>query len=210
MFKFLGILLDESLSWKYHLSELTKKSTRTCGMFFKLRHFLPIFLLICCCVVAILCFASFLQYGIVVWGFAYDVHNRPIFLLQKRIIRAIAVERFSSPSSPIFSDLRVLKLQELFQLNLPSFVYECINTISPVCFHIFFEYAKSIHQYDTRKASRNYIFLTQKSTLQYGLRYVRFTGAEFWNSIPTTIRESVSLVCFRYKLELSTAKSIGI
>ena len=39
--KFLGVLLDENLSWKYHLTELSKKLARTCGMFFKVRHFLP-------------------------------------------------------------------------------------------------------------------------------------------------------------------------
>ena len=31
--KFLGPLLDEYLSWKLHLSELTKKLARTCGIF---------------------------------------------------------------------------------------------------------------------------------------------------------------------------------
>ena len=45
--QFLGILLDETLSWKYHLTELSKKLGRTCGMFFKVRHFLPINVLIC-------------------------------------------------------------------------------------------------------------------------------------------------------------------
>ena len=39
--KFLGVLLDENLTWKYHLTELSKKLARTCGMFFKIRHFLP-------------------------------------------------------------------------------------------------------------------------------------------------------------------------
>ena len=34
--KFLGVLLDESLLWKYHLTELSKKLARTCGMFFKI------------------------------------------------------------------------------------------------------------------------------------------------------------------------------
>ena len=204
--KFLGILLDENLSWKYHLSELAKKLARTCGMFFKIRHFLPVDVLIC---LYNSLFASFLQYGIVVWGFAYDVHIQPIFLLQKRIIRAIAFQSFSSPSSPIFSDLKILKLQDLFQLKLLSFVYECINKISPVCFYNFFESIKSIHQHDTRKASKNDIFLTRKNTLQYGIRSVCFTGAESWNSIPTTIKESVSLVCFRYKLKsYLLAKSI--
>ena len=31
--KFLGLLLDENLSWKYHLSELSKKLSRTFGIF---------------------------------------------------------------------------------------------------------------------------------------------------------------------------------
>ena len=34
--KFLGLLLDEHLSWKYHLSELSKQLATTCGMFSKL------------------------------------------------------------------------------------------------------------------------------------------------------------------------------
>ena len=37
--KFLGVLLDEYLSWKYHLIELSKKMARTCGIFFRVRHF---------------------------------------------------------------------------------------------------------------------------------------------------------------------------
>ena len=32
VFKFLGILLDENLTWKYHLTELSKKLARTRGM----------------------------------------------------------------------------------------------------------------------------------------------------------------------------------
>ena len=45
--RFLGILLDEHLSWKYHISELAKKLSRTCGMFFKIRNLLPLDVLVC-------------------------------------------------------------------------------------------------------------------------------------------------------------------
>ena len=41
-FKFLGILHDENRSWKFHLSELAKKLARNCGIFFKMRHFVPV------------------------------------------------------------------------------------------------------------------------------------------------------------------------
>ena len=39
--KFLGLLLDENLSRNYHLSELSKKLPRKCGIFFRVRHLLP-------------------------------------------------------------------------------------------------------------------------------------------------------------------------
>ena len=38
--KLLGLLLDEMLNWRYHLSELSKKLARACGIFFKIRHLL--------------------------------------------------------------------------------------------------------------------------------------------------------------------------
>ena len=101
--KFLGLLLDEHLSWKYHLSELSKKLSRTCGIFFKVRHLLPTSVLIS---LYNYLFSSFLQYGIIVWGLTYDTHTKPIYLLQKKVIRAIALKIFTSPSTPIFSDLK--------------------------------------------------------------------------------------------------------
>ena len=37
--KYLGILIDSTLSWKPHVSELSKKLARNCGIFYKIRHF---------------------------------------------------------------------------------------------------------------------------------------------------------------------------
>ena len=71
--KFLGLLLDENLNWRYHLSELSKKLARTCGIFFKIRHLLPTNVLVS---LYYSLFASFLQYGIIVWGLACDTHTK--------------------------------------------------------------------------------------------------------------------------------------
>ena len=132
--KFLGLLLDENLSWRYHLCELSKKLSRTCGIFFKVRHLLPTSVLVS---LYNSLFSSFLQYGIIVWGLNYEVHTTPIYLLEKRVVRAITFKSFTSPSTPIFSNLKILKLYDLFQLKLLTFVYESVNKISPVFFHNF-------------------------------------------------------------------------
>ena len=197
--KFLGLLLDEQLSWKHHLCELSKKLSRTCGIFFKVRHLLPITVLVS---LYNSLFFSFLQYGIIVWGLTYEIHTKPIYLLQKKVVRAIAFKSFSSPSTPIFSELKILKLYDLFELKLLSFVYESVNMISPVFFHSFFETVTVVHQYDTRQASKGDIFMTQENTLQYGLRSVRYAGAKFWNNTPRVIKQSTTVTNFRHKLKL--------
>ena len=40
--KFLGVLLDSHLSWKSHITELSKKLSRTVGLFYKVRHYAPL------------------------------------------------------------------------------------------------------------------------------------------------------------------------
>ena len=196
--KFLGVLLDENLSWKYHLTELSKKLARTCVMFFKVRHFLPINVLIC---LYNSLFSPFLQYGILVWGLTYETHINPVFLLQKRVIRAIAFENFTSHSTPIFSDLKILKLHDLFQLKLLTFVYESVHKISPTCFHNFFKSVALVHQYGTRQASKDDILLTQKNTNQYGLRSIHYHGSKCWNDISVEIKRSPSVNIFRQRLK---------
>ena len=122
--KFLGLLLDENLNWRYHLSELSRKLARTCGIFFKIRHLLPTNVLVS---LYFSLFASFLQYGIIAWGLADDTHTKPIYLLQKKVVRAITFKKFTSPSTPIFSESKILKLYDLFHLKLLPL---CMNLLT--------------------------------------------------------------------------------
>ena len=67
--------------------ELSKKLSRTCGIFFRIRHLLPT------SVLASLynsLFSSFLQYGIIVLGLTYEVHTKLIHLLQRKVARTTA------------------------------------------------------------------------------------------------------------------------
>ena len=127
-------------------------------MFFKVRRFLPTDILVC---LYNSLFSSFLQYGILVWGLTNEPHISPLFLLQKRVVTVISLENFTAPSTPIFSDLKISKLDNQFRLKLLSFVCDCVNKISPH-FHSFFEFVISVHQYNTRRAKKNNIFLTQR------------------------------------------------
>ena len=59
----------------------------------------------------------------------------------------------------------------------------------------------SVHQYGSRQATRNDIFLTHKNTTQYGIRSFRNFGAKMWNDIPVGIKSSPSDISFRINLK---------
>ena len=180
------------------MTELSKKRARNCGIFFKVRLFLPLNILIC---LYNSLFSSFLQYGILVWGLTHETHINPVILLQKRVVRAISFEHFTSSSTPIFFNLKILKLHDLFKLKLLSFAYDCVNKTSPSCFHSLFPLAGSFHQYGTRQVGKHDIYITRKNTLQYGLRSVRYFGAECWNTITMHIKSSPTVCSFRQQLK---------
>ena len=154
--KFLGVLLDERLDGRYHIAELSKKLAKTCGIFFKVRYLLPTATLI---TLYNALFLSFLQYGIVAWGQTFNSYIEPLFKLQKRAVRAISHQPFLAHSLPIFKDLKLLRIVDIFKLRLLSFVYESVNMIAPDCFHSFFSLNSTVHCHNTRQSSHGDLFL---------------------------------------------------
>ena len=79
--KYLGLILDNKLSWKPHITELCKKLSRAVGMLYKIRSYCPL------TVMRSLYFSLFnshLSYGLLTWGNADKIHIKKITSLQKK------------------------------------------------------------------------------------------------------------------------------
>ena len=103
--KYLGVILDSRLTWKHHISELSKKLNRAVGLLYKIRQFCPKDVLrsLYFCL-----FSSHMGYGISVWGKCDHMYLQKITLLQKRIVRALSVSHFHAPSKPLLKYLGIL------------------------------------------------------------------------------------------------------
>jgi len=79
--KLLGLIIDSTLSWKDHITDLTPKLNKACNVI-KTLTFLrsPEILRM----VYFSCFHSIISYGIIFWGNSH--YNINIFKIQKRII----------------------------------------------------------------------------------------------------------------------------
>ena len=205
--KFLGVLMDQHLSWKFHISELTKKLSRTSGIFSKIRHLLPLDILKN---LYFSIFSSFLSYGSSTWGLSYDTYLEPLFMLQKKVLRSISFQPFFSPSTPIFFSLKILKLKDMIHHDILKFVYKSLNGLSPSHFHNYFQLSNTVHSHETRQAARGDIFQSIRNTFFYGLRSIKYFGAKLWNGIPTFIKMSVSFNIFKSKLKEFLVNGYGL
>ena len=196
--KYLGVLVDSTLSWKPHVTELAKKLSRNCAIFFKLRHYVnPETLKL----LYFSLFHSFISYGSSIWGLTHPSILDPLFKLQKKVIWAITFQDRFAHTTPLFSQLGLLKLFDIHLLQLLSFIYDCMKGHPLAYFSNFFIPVHSIHQYHTRQASKGDIFLHSVNTTQFGIRSARYTGAILWNKLPILIRESPSKTVFKKKLQ---------
>ena len=72
--KFLGVIIDEQLTWKDHISLLRSKLSKTVGLLYRVRHLLSrsaLFILYC------YLFLPYLTYCAEIWGNTYksDTHS---------------------------------------------------------------------------------------------------------------------------------------
>ena len=125
--KFLDLLLDSNLSWKAHITELARKLSRFVGLFYKIRHYASLDIL------KLLyhgIFYPFLMYGIHARGLTFDSYLERIYILQKKVLKSVTFSDMMAHSKPLFHDLQLLKLNDIHNLHISLFVYECVNGLS--------------------------------------------------------------------------------
>ena len=129
--KYLGVLIDSTLSWKEQISNISNKLSRAIGILYKLRPFINTKIMTNIYYALIY---SHLVYAIEVWGSACDTHLTKLITLQNRAIRLITykddfpvIPGPLHPSSPLYLILELLKIKDVFILQTSKFIYKCLN-----------------------------------------------------------------------------------
>ena len=86
-------------------------------------------------------------------------------------MRAITLSGPVAHTSPLFLDLQILKLEDIYRLYTSFFAYEYVNNITSIHFRDYFTQISEFHKYNTRSASRCDLFLLENkySTIWFTL-----------------------------------------
>lgn len=129
-FNFLGITLDENVTWKAHTDKISLKISRVTGILRKLQHIFPPRILI---IIYNSLIHSHILYGLLLWGYKSD----EIYKLQKRAIRVLAFQPYISHTTPLFKQLKILQVHDLYKVQLYKLYFKANYDLLPSYFNAF-------------------------------------------------------------------------
>ena len=199
--KFLGIIIDDKLSWQRHIEHVRNKVSKTIGVLLRVRHKINIKLLRTIYNTLIL---PHFTYCITLWGNTFKKYIHQLTLLQKRIIRIITFSGFLDHTAPLFSYLKILHFENLYKYHVLVNTYKAINSpVFPNCVREILDFYRNIHTHQTRTINNLKIPFRKKKICTFGLKY---NGPRLWNDLHKSIRESSSLSTFKFKLKCHLRK----
>ena len=194
--KFLGVHIDEYLSFKYHINALALKVSKVVGVLNKLKYFLPTTTLLKIYKSLLL---PHLNYAILSWGFTNNTHLNCLLVLQKKALRSIRKVHYLHPSGPLFKITKSLNIFDILKKNIAIFMFQYNTDQLPSVFNSFFPTFNSIHNYNTRNCN-NLIPIFRRTSI--GQRSIAYEGTKTWNTLPLNIKQSPSLNTFKIKLNV--------
>ena len=129
--------------------------------------FLAHFLSVTHSFVVLFCNLSRLQYGIEAWGNSNSIHK--LLRIQKRAIRVINNKEYRHHTDPLFKRNNIMKVTDLYQLQVFSFMHDLVNNKLPGSFDDFILITnESYYAITTRQCNR--LYMTQPRP---GLHFLR-------------------------------------
>jgi hypothetical protein len=169
--KFLGIVIESTLSWKAHVQQLIPK---LCSARYAIRAIKPFISQDAVRLVYLSYFHSLMTYGIIIWGNSSD--SIQVFRMQKRVVE-ISRDPDADSCRELFKTLKILPLQSQYIYALSLFV---VNNKDQ------YRETSEIHDNKTRSRSNLHLPLTNLSIYQRGMYY---NGIMVFNDLPSDMKK---------------------
>ena len=183
--KYLGVLIDSHLSWRYHIDDISSKISKEVGIIARLRHFVPTSALL---TIYRSLIERYISYGLIAWGQAANPSLNKILILQKRALRLMCFSDTRAHTIPLFVRSGVLPLNMLYFKYSAILMHDISNNRARSKISELFVRFNMIHSHYTRFSLAGN-FCVQRSRLNQLLLSFSRSGVRIWNKIPFTLRE---------------------
>ena len=201
--KFLGVILDDRLSWVHHIDYIAKKVSKSIGILYRLRRYLDTDTLINMYYAFVY---PYFHYCNEIWGNAYATHLKRLKVLQKRAIRIISMKSQYVHTTPLFKKFNILRLSDINTYLIGQFMHRAHYSSLPTALCDMFVRNVDVYSYSTRQ---RHDFHLPKPRTNLSKMCMRYKGALTWNSLCKVIDYVCPLVIFKGRLKSHILESIS-
>ena len=175
--KFLGVLIDENLTWRNHIDLLENKIAKNIGVLFKASKLLNIN---CLKNIYFALIHSYINYANIVWASSYQTGLKNIFLKQKQAVRIIFNKNRLTHSRPLMKSLNALNVYQINLYQISLFMYQVKNENVPKIFDS--NFSSVDHSYSTRFSLNSFQLPRSLKTSKFS---IMIRGPKIWNHFLT-------------------------
>lgn len=199
--KFLGVTVDDRLSWKPHITHVKYKVARSIAVINKAKQVLDyksLHTLYCSLVL------PYFHYCAEVWGNNYKSSLQSLIILQKRAIRTIHKVGYQEHTNPLFLQSKLLKFTDIVSYQTAIIMYKAKNHQLPANLQNLFHNREG--GYNLR-SELNFKILKRNSTMKGFC--ISIAGVKLWNSLSEEQKQCPSINQFkaRYRSMMFTRYS---
>ena len=183
--------LDEHLLWAEHINMVIRKISKFVPIMYKIRNSLNL------CDLKLI-YNSLVYpnviYCNIIWGGICKTRLNLLFVLQKKIIRAMTFSDRCASSAPLLKSLNLLPLQDINSYMCGLHVYKSLQTGN----NLFTIYVQN--NYNTRLANTRSVVMPN-IIFSHSRQSVTWIGAQLWNRLPRELRDVQTYGAFKFKLK---------
>ena len=176
--KFLGVMLDEHITWNKHIKTIGKKLAKNIGLLYKARVLLDKESLK---TIYFSYIHSYLNYANIAWASTYFTKLKLIHYQQKDAARIVFGEDRLTHSRLLLRSRNALNIYQINIYQHANFMYKFKHSQTPSIFNNVFE--KPDHKYPTQFSEINY--KQKKCSLTSSKYSISARGPKIWNEFLT-------------------------
>ena len=178
--KFLGVIIDENLSWKQHIEYLECKISRVIGIIYKSRYYLN---KSCLKSIYFALVHSHLSYANIAWGSNTNERLKKLISLQKHAVRAVCFKKRYEQSAPLMKTLNILSIPKINEHQHLLLMHKSFHGKLPINFNVIFVQANELNtKYNLRSLYSNNFILPKRKSKHTDLS-ISYRGPKVWNEL---------------------------
>ena len=182
--KYLGVLLDDCLTFKNHISKLCDKLKKYTGVFYLLRHNLPKH---CLRTLYFTFIFNNLYYCAEVYGNTTASYLNPLQIAQNKALRALQFKSRYYPINEMHKEFQILKVPDIIEYKLSKLIHSLLKDSPrlPEVLHKLIIPTERIHTRNTRNKHQVY---SKREKKPIGKRQLKCHPSQNWNNYPEYLR----------------------